>query len=251
MISRDFKVIFLLILFKCQIGYSQNLIKIKINTDNKEFTNEPVEVYDKNTGFIKTVGIGESFEIKRENSDPVSLIFISINYPVVEKTINPLSTNEIIINLPSRTQKLSEVVVNARKKRVFELRRLKDFEGTSIYSGKKSEVISINESMANLAIPSLFMLVITMPISRTSPASWLMTLPPNSTCGSLPPSPTLPQLHHPALGAIQSMWSTVLMPSCSRYHGAILRIALGAATTSTWPSASRTTGASPLTSPPG
>ena len=151
MISRDFKVIFLLILFKCQIGYSQNLIKIKINTDNKEFTNEPVEVYDKNTGFIKTVGIGESFEIKRENSDPVSLIFISINYPVVEKTINPLSTNEIIINLPSRTQKLSEVVVNARKKRVFELRRLKDFEGTSIYSGKKSEVISINESMANLA----------------------------------------------------------------------------------------------------
>ena len=152
MISRDFKVIFLLILFKCQIGYSQNLIKIKINTDNKEFTNEPVEVYDKNTGFIKTVGIGESFEIKRENSDPVSLIFISINYPVVEKTINSLSTNEIIINLPSRTQKLSEVVVNARKKRVFELRRLKDFEGTSIYSGKKSEVISINESMANLAI---------------------------------------------------------------------------------------------------
>ena len=59
MISRDFKVIFLLILFKCQIGYSQNLIKIKINTDNKEFTDEPVEVYDKNTGFIKTVGIGE------------------------------------------------------------------------------------------------------------------------------------------------------------------------------------------------
>ncbi|MBL29905.1 MAG: TonB-dependent receptor [Flavobacteriaceae bacterium] len=148
--SKAFKIIVLITLFNFYFGYSQNIIKIKVLTIDNEFIDDPVEVYSKETGYITTINIGEFSEINVDDN-PLSLIFISINHPVIEKAINPISTDEIIVELPSRTQNLSEVVVNARKKRVFELRRLKDFEGTSIYSGKKTEVISLNESMANLA----------------------------------------------------------------------------------------------------
>ncbi len=149
--SRVFKIIFLIFLFNFDSVYSQYSVKIKITGEDNEFINEPIEIYTEESGLIKTAILGEPFEIITENNYPLKLILISINYPVVEKVIDSSSTREIIITLPSRTQKLTEVVVNARKKRVFELRRLKDFEGTSIYSGKKSEVISLNESMANLA----------------------------------------------------------------------------------------------------
>ena len=150
--SRVFKIIFLIFLFNLDTVHCQYSVKITINSADNEFINEPIEIYTEESGLIKTAILGEPFEIITENNYPLKLILISINYPVVEKVIDSSSTREIIITLPSRTQKLTEVVVNARKKRVFELRRLKDFEGTSIYSGKKSEVISLNESMANLAI---------------------------------------------------------------------------------------------------
>tara|TARA_Y100000816_G_scaffold292159_1_gene286136 strand:- start:1417 stop:3852 length:2436 start_codon:yes stop_codon:yes gene_type:complete len=150
--SRVFKIIFLIFLFNLDSVHCQYSVKITINSADNEFINEPIEIYTEESGLIKTAILGEPFEIITENNYPLKLILISINYPVVEKVIDSSSTREIIISLPSRTQKLTEVVVNARKKRVFELRRLKDFEGTSIYSGKKSEVISLNESMANLAI---------------------------------------------------------------------------------------------------
>ncbi len=41
--------------------------------------------------------------------------------------------------------------LTARKAKVFELERLKDVEGTAIYAGKKTEVVLLDQSMANVA----------------------------------------------------------------------------------------------------
>ena len=43
------------------------------------------------------------------------------------------------------------MVVKANNQKIFQLSKLKDVEGTAIYAGKKSEVISMDLSMANLA----------------------------------------------------------------------------------------------------
>ena len=48
-------------------------------------------------------------------------------------------------------QQLSEVQLNVRKKKIFALKRLKDVEETAIYAGKKTEVVLVEQSMANLA----------------------------------------------------------------------------------------------------
>jgi Fe(3+) dicitrate transport protein len=50
-----------------------------------------------------------------------------------------------------KIQVLSEVVLNAKKTKVFELKRLKDVEGTTINAGRKTEVVLVEQSMANLA----------------------------------------------------------------------------------------------------
>ena len=53
--------------------------------------------------------------------------------------------------MSSRIEELSEVTVRANKKKVFQIKRMKDFEGTSVFAGKKNEVILLELSMANLA----------------------------------------------------------------------------------------------------
>ena len=41
--------------------------------------------------------------------------------------------------------------MNVRKNKAFVLKRLKDVEETAIYAGKKTEVVLVDQSMANLA----------------------------------------------------------------------------------------------------
>ena len=61
--------------------------------------------------------------------------------------------NELELNVvfEKQTKVLSEVIIKGQKIREFELQRLNDVEGTSIYAGKKTEVILVDQSMANLA----------------------------------------------------------------------------------------------------
>ena len=148
---KAFKILLITFLINTSVVSSQNILEVLINTPDKDFENETVEIYNKNTGFMGVVKIGKVYEFNLKNSNPTSIIVISMNYPLIEKDIDPQKDLKISILLPSRVQNLSEVVIIARKKRIFQLRRLKDFEGTSVFAGKKSEVINLNGSMANLA----------------------------------------------------------------------------------------------------
>ena len=148
---KAFKILLITFLINTSVVSSQNILEVLINTPDKDFENETVEIYNKNTGFMGVVKIGKVYEFNLKNSNPTSIIVISMNYPLIEKDIDPQKDLKISILLPSRVQNLSEVVIIARKKRIFQLRRLKDFEGTSVFAGKKSEVINLNGSLANLA----------------------------------------------------------------------------------------------------
>jgi Fe(3+) dicitrate transport protein len=58
---------------------------------------------------------------------------------------------DLKIELNFLSEELSEIQIKTRRAKVFELKRLKDVEGTAIYAGKKTEVILVNQSTANLA----------------------------------------------------------------------------------------------------
>ena len=145
------KLFIIIFLINSTIVSSQNIIELIVSNSNNDFENEIIEVYDRNIGFLGTTAVGQVFKFNLKTNDSTSIIIISNNYPLIEKKINPKNDLKISIILPTQIQNLSEVIINARKKRVFELRRLEDYEGTSVYAGKKSEVISLNESLANLS----------------------------------------------------------------------------------------------------
>ncbi len=109
-----------------------------------------VEVYDKTSGLVATTNsLGEfQFETIKKH---LTLVFFSFEYEVEEVVVNAEDSQDLKINLKDLTTTLSEVEITARKRRVFELRRLNDVEETAIYAGKKTEVVLLDESMANLA----------------------------------------------------------------------------------------------------
>ena len=139
--SKGFKIFIFFFFLNYITALSQNIIKGKIISSDKDFQNDIVEIYDNKNGFVKTVKMGEVFEIIIDYKSDITLAFVAENYPIIEKKIETIEEKLLIISLPARLEKLSEVVIGAKKKRLFQLRRLKDYEGTSVFAGKKTEVI--------------------------------------------------------------------------------------------------------------
>ena len=142
------KIIFFISIFLCNYSIAQNLYSghIKSSEDNRPINN--VEIYDKNGGEITQTNIDGFFSFISEKRE-ITLVLFARNFNVYEQKIE--SNSNISIKLRPLSKELMEVEVKSRKQKIFELKRLKDIEGTSIYAGKKNEVVLIKQSMANLA----------------------------------------------------------------------------------------------------
>ena len=142
------KIIFFISIFLCNYSIAQSLYSgyIKSSEDNKPINN--VEIYDKNGGEITQTNIDGFFSFISEKKE-ITLVLFARNFNVYEQKIE--SNRNINIQLRPLSRELMEVEVKSRKQKIFELKRLNDIEGTSIYAGKKNEVVLIKQSMANLA----------------------------------------------------------------------------------------------------
>ncbi|MEP3836088.1 MAG: TonB-dependent receptor [Algibacter sp.] len=148
MTLKDFKIIIAL-LFSVSAFSQQEVSGTVIFSETKQPISD-VKVYDKASGVLATTDASGYFQFQTYKKE-LTLVFFSFEYEVEEITITPETTSELQIILNDLTQNLSEVEITARKQRVFELQRLKDVEGTAIYAGKKTEVVLVEQSMANLA----------------------------------------------------------------------------------------------------
>ncbi|WP_155078576.1 TonB-dependent receptor [Flavobacterium sp. MC2016-06] len=107
------------------------------------------EIYNKSNA-SKTITDKEgNFDITLSASGTYTLVFYKDNYSVLEQEISAPSSN-LTITLNKITN-LSEVVIKNEKEKIFALHKLKDIEGTAIYAGKKTEVISVEQLTANKA----------------------------------------------------------------------------------------------------
>ncbi|MEC8599749.1 MAG: TonB-dependent receptor [Bacteroidota bacterium] len=132
-------------------GYAQSQLTLIINTEGDNVLETKfVDVFDRDQGFIKKVPIGKEFLLEIEK-DSISLVFLAEGFEIFEKQLDIFKDKEVMIILKPLVEDLSEVVIRAKNKEVFQLLRLKDFEKTAIYAGKKTEVILVEQSMANLA----------------------------------------------------------------------------------------------------
>ena len=107
-----------------------------------------VKIYSDSRGLLTITDDRGYFSFTR-NNDSI-LTFYSENYFVYELDVNQLKSSDLIYLKPL-VENLDEIEIIVRNEKVFSLERLSAVEGTSIFEGKKSEVILVDQSMANLA----------------------------------------------------------------------------------------------------
>lgn len=79
---------------------------------------------------------------------PHNLIFLIDDYSYKEELINLKADTLVNISL-STSISLSEVVIQTKKRELFDLKQLNDIEGLQINAGKKSEVVLVDQIVGN------------------------------------------------------------------------------------------------------
>ena len=132
------------------MGFAQYRLEGIIMLEGENKLKSSIKIYDKTAGFFNEVYEGEIF-ILENRIQKITYIFVAEGYSIIEKEIDLSTGDKFKLFLPKQVEELNEVILSAKKKEVFALKRMRDYEKTAIYAGKKTEVIVIEQSMANLA----------------------------------------------------------------------------------------------------
>ena len=142
----NFNIVFLIFINFC---LGQEKVSGYVLDEDTNLPLNNVAIYDNNSDQIYYSDSDGYFEFIK-NKKTVEIVFFIEGYILLSKQLDEDNVN-LNIKLSSRVEKLNEVVVRANKKKIFQIRRMKDFEETSVFAGKKNEVILLELSMANLA----------------------------------------------------------------------------------------------------
>lgn len=116
-----------------------------------EDTQEPlgsIQVWDKASGQSTFTDIEGYFSFDNLSQGKHTLIFLIDNYSYEEQGINLQTNIERTFRL-KQSVNLSEVVIQAKKRELFDLRRLQDVEDLQINAGKKTEVVLVEQMVGN------------------------------------------------------------------------------------------------------
>ena len=138
----------LIYLLFCNFSFAQNIYSGFITSSENNKPIKGVEIYNKVGGELSQTDKNGFFKFNSSEKD-LTIILFARNFNVYEQKIFSNEKNNIQLRPLSR--ELMEVEVKSRKQKIFELKRLSDVEGTSIFAGKKNEVVLVKQSMANLA----------------------------------------------------------------------------------------------------
>ena len=148
-----FKIFFILILSSYFIiGQEKKVSGVILNEDLSIYKNK-IKIYDRDKGLLDETDEKGNFEFYT-NKESNSIIFLSAEDLFFEKRINIKNDTIIEIIFSPKIENLSEVILKANRIKAFQLKRLEDSKGTSIYAGKKNEVVLVPQTMANIAVNS-------------------------------------------------------------------------------------------------
>ena len=146
------KVFKILIILCFNSLFSQENLSGVILSESTNLPLENVTIFNSETNEISYSDSEGKFIIPINNIDSEINFFLE-GYNLLSEifSLQVLESNNVTIRLAPRIEELNEVVVRANLKKIFQIKRFQDIEGTRIYAGKKNEVILIDVSMANLA----------------------------------------------------------------------------------------------------
>ena len=140
----------LILIFIYTSAFSQIKVSGYIYDEITDLGINNVSVFNPETNDI-TYSNGDGYYEIILNSYNTEISFYLEGYNLYTKIFKSDINQSNNIILTSNVEILNEVIVRANKKRIFQIQRMKDFEETKIYAGKKNEVILLELSMANLA----------------------------------------------------------------------------------------------------
>ena len=146
---KDFKL-FIFLIFLPFLSFTQVKVYGEIFEKSSESALESVEIYDE-FGVKLAVSNSEGAYNFTSPAPKLKLIFFKYGYTPFKKLVVLKGEKLADVLLEKSAEQLSEVQVVAAKQKLFSIKRLKDVVGTAIYAGKKTEVILIDNLMANLA----------------------------------------------------------------------------------------------------
>jgi len=109
------------------------------------------EVFNKSINYLLRTDNKGNFSFENLKEGKYEIIIFAPGYNSFSTTIELSTDRDITIELQPFSTELNEVVINQKREEVFSLNRLNPVEGTSIYAGKKSEVVLIDKTVGNLA----------------------------------------------------------------------------------------------------
>lgn len=146
---KDFSI-FVIFSFICVPAFSQYSISGYI-TDSA--TGEPmseVAIFEENSGESYEPNEKGYFQIQNLSYGKYNLFFFALGYEITNIVIQLGSENEVLnIKLSKLSGELSEVAVVNQREQIFSIKRLREVEGTSIYAGKKNEVVDLSQMTVN------------------------------------------------------------------------------------------------------
>ena len=145
-----YRVYSCLLFFCLTQTWAQNRLVAEVRMEDPSVKEVAIKIYDKANGFVKQVPQGEEFVLE-SGKTLANYVFLAEGYAYLEQKIDFSRKDKLNIVIPTNVETLNEVVLDAKRKEVFTLKRMQDFEKTAIYAGKKTEVILVQQSMANLA----------------------------------------------------------------------------------------------------
>ncbi len=124
-------------------------------TINDSETGDPIEavdIYDNEAGTSFRTDKSGKFTIQGLPEGTYNLYFFKLGFEVAYRTFDLTSDlTEITIEMEPLNREMSEVAIIERRSEIFALNRLREVEGTSIYAGKKNEVVSLEQMTVNTA----------------------------------------------------------------------------------------------------
>ncbi|WP_340103934.1 TonB-dependent receptor domain-containing protein [Rhodohalobacter sp. 8-1] len=116
-------------------------------------TGEPIEgvdIYDNRAGKSFQTDKNGDFEINNLPPDKYNFYFFMLGYEVINRTFVIENENlTLSVEMVPLNREMTEVAIVGQRSEFFALNRLREVEGTSIYAGKKNEVISLEQMTVN------------------------------------------------------------------------------------------------------
>ncbi|MFY7670850.1 TonB-dependent receptor family protein [Tenacibaculum sp. MEBiC06402] len=145
---KDYSIVFVLFLVVTVLTAQTKFTGVVTSETNKKL--QKVQLFDVSGNVLSITDSKGYFEFTSPKK-AFTVVFYLDDYELFETKFDANTKTVYNITLNAFSEELSEVEIKAKKRKAFELKRLKDVEGTAIYAGKKTEVILVTESTANLA----------------------------------------------------------------------------------------------------